>query len=68
MYLVNTRLDICFAINTLSQFMVEPREVHWVATKHMLRYLQGIVGYVLQYLGGDGVRLQGLSNSELGRQ
>jgi hypothetical protein len=25
MYLVNTRLDICFAINTLSQFMVESR-------------------------------------------
>jgi hypothetical protein len=25
MYLVNTRPDICFAVNTLSQFMVEPR-------------------------------------------
>ena len=28
MYLVNTRLDICYAINTLSQFMVEPKRVH----------------------------------------
>jgi hypothetical protein len=28
MYLVNTRLDICFAVNTLSEFMVEPRRVH----------------------------------------
>jgi hypothetical protein len=28
MYLVNTRLDICFVVNTLSQFMVEPRSVH----------------------------------------
>jgi hypothetical protein len=37
--------------------MVEPREVHWVAGKHVFRYLQGIVGYGLQYLGGDGVRL-----------
>jgi hypothetical protein len=25
MYPVNTRLDICFSINTLSQFTVEPR-------------------------------------------
>jgi hypothetical protein len=25
MYLVNTRPDICFAVNTLSQFMVELR-------------------------------------------
>jgi hypothetical protein len=28
MYLVNTRPDICFSINTLNQFMVEPRRVH----------------------------------------
>eukprot|EP00253_Pinus_taeda_P023629 PITA_23629 len=37
MYLVNTRLDICFAVNTMSQFMCEPRKVHWVAAKHILR-------------------------------
>ena len=28
MYLVNTRPDICFAVNTMSQFMCEPRRVH----------------------------------------
>jgi hypothetical protein len=28
MYLVNTQPDICFAVHTLSQFMVEPRQVH----------------------------------------
>ena len=39
MYLVNTRLDICFAVNSLSQFMVEPKRVHWIAAKHVLRYL-----------------------------
>jgi hypothetical protein len=30
MYLVNTRPNICFAMNTLSQYMVEPRHVHWM--------------------------------------
>jgi hypothetical protein len=39
MYLVNTRLDVCFSVNTLSQFMVEPRQVHWVATKYVLKKL-----------------------------
>jgi hypothetical protein len=39
MYLVNTKPNICFAVNTLSQFMVEPRRVHWVVAKHVLRYL-----------------------------
>jgi hypothetical protein len=37
--------------------MVDPRRVHWVETKHVLRYLCGIVHYGLDYLRGDGVRL-----------
>ena len=28
MFLVNTRADICFAMNTLSQQMVEPHHFH----------------------------------------
>ena len=28
LYLVNTRPDFCFIVNTLSQFMVELRSVH----------------------------------------
>jgi hypothetical protein len=57
MYLVNTRLDICFVVNTLSQFMVELRKVHWIVMKHVLRYLRGTMEYGLRYLGGDGVDL-----------
>ena len=64
MYLVNTRPNICFAVNTLSQFMVEPRRVHWVAAKHVLRYLQGTVDYGLDYRQGDGVRLAGHIDSD----
>eukprot|EP00253_Pinus_taeda_P004175 PITA_04175 len=37
MYLVNTRPNICYAVNTLSQFMVEPKRAHWAASKHVLR-------------------------------
>jgi hypothetical protein len=40
MYLTNTRPDICFFMNTLSQFLVEPRCVHLVAAKHVMRYLK----------------------------
>ena len=28
MYLTNTRPDICFVVNTLSQFLTDPRHVH----------------------------------------
>ena len=45
MYLVNTRPDLCFAMNTLNQYMVEPRRVHWVAAKHKLRYLASTMDY-----------------------
>jgi hypothetical protein len=64
MYLVNTRPDICFAVNTLSQFMVEPKRVHWVATKHVLRYLHGTIEYGLSYIQGDGVKLMGYTDVE----
>ena len=40
MYLTNTRPGICFVVNTLSQFLVEPRRVHLVAVKHVMRYLK----------------------------
>jgi hypothetical protein len=62
MYLVNTRPYICFAVNTLNQHMVEPRQVHWMEAKHMLRYLHGTVGYGLRYVSSGDVKLQGYTN------
>ena len=36
MYLTNTRPDNFFAVNTLSQYLVQPRRVHLIATKHVI--------------------------------
>eukprot|EP00253_Pinus_taeda_P004395 PITA_04395 len=47
MYLVNMRSDICFAVNQLSQFMVDPTRVHWVVAKHVLKYLRHTTYYGL---------------------
>ena len=47
MYLTNTRPDICFAMNTLSQYLVQPRWVHLVAAKHVMRYLKGTIDFGL---------------------
>ena len=41
MYLTNTRPDICFVVNTLSQFVTDPRHVPLTAAKHILRYMRG---------------------------
>jgi hypothetical protein len=61
MYLVNTMPYIYFSVNTLSYFMMELKQVHWITMKHVLNYLRGTMEYGLGYLGGDGVRLQGYS-------
>ena len=49
MYLTNTRPNICFVVNTLSQFLTNPRHVHLIAAKHILMYLKGTVDYGLKY-------------------
>lgn len=38
--------------------MVEPRHVHLIAAKHVLRYLKGTVGYGLRYVSDNEVKLQ----------
>jgi hypothetical protein len=62
MYLMNTKLDICFPVNTLSQFLVEPRRVHLVATKHVVRYLKGTIDYGLSYDGDHDFTLSGYTD------
>ena len=47
-----------------SQFMCEPKRVHWVAAKHILHYLQGTVDFGLDYRQGDGVRLARYTDSD----
>jgi len=61
MFLVNSRPKICFAVNTLSQFIVEPHRIHWIAAKNLLRYIQGTIHW-LRYTVGN-LRLHGYSDA-----
>jgi hypothetical protein len=36
MYLVSTMVNICFVVNALSDFMIEPRLTHWITMKRVL--------------------------------
>jgi hypothetical protein len=62
--LMYTRPDICFAVNTLSQYMVELRRVHLIASKHMMRYLKGTIDYGLRYASDCEISLQGFDDSD----
>jgi hypothetical protein len=62
MYMIQTRPDICFEVIAMSQFMTEPIQRHWVAAKHILRYLRGTITYGLRYTSSDGLFLHGYSD------
>ena len=61
-YLVNTQLDMCYAINKLSQTMVRPTKLYWKETKHVLPYLKGTTQYGLWYKWIEGVNLCGFTD------
>ena len=63
MNLMNTRPDICFAVNILSQYLEEPRRVHLVAAKHVMRYLKGTLDFGLCYTRDHDSRLYGYIDS-----
>ena len=63
MYLTNMRPDICFAVNTLSQFLTDPRHIHLIAANHILRYLRGTIDYGLKYEENQNINLEGYVDS-----
>ena len=64
MYLKNTRPDICIVVNTLSQYLVQPRRVHLVAKKHVMRYLKGTIDFGLYYDNSHEYRLYGYTDAD----
>ena len=57
MYLTSTRLGIHFVVNTLTQYLVQPRCVHLVTAKHVMRYLKGTTDFGLYYDGNHDYKL-----------
>ena len=52
-----------FVVNTLSQYMVEPKHVHLVAAKHVMRYLKGTLDYGVKYALDGDIRLDRFRDS-----
>jgi hypothetical protein len=47
--------------------MTEPRQRHWVAAKHILRYLKGTITYGLRYISSGGLFMHGYSDVDWAR-
>ncbi|MBW0507786.1 hypothetical protein O181_047501 [Austropuccinia psidii MF-1] len=50
---VATQADLAFATSQLYQFLEKPGYAHWIAFKHLLRYLAGTKDHVLCLGGGN---------------
>ncbi|RVW76960.1 Retrovirus-related Pol polyprotein from transposon TNT 1-94 [Vitis vinifera] len=48
-----TRPDICFAVGVVSRYQSNPGLDHWVAVKHILKYLRRTRNYMLVYSGRE---------------
>ena len=48
-----TRPDICYAVGIVSRYQSDPREEHWIAVKHILKYLRRTRDYMLVYSSGS---------------
>ena len=61
-YLTHSRCDISFAISMVLRFMQKPHEIHWLATKRILRYIQGTMHYGVFYSTKANVSLLGYTD------
>ena len=54
---VCTRPDIAHAVGVLAKYMAQPTSVHWVAAKHVLRYLAGTADFGINFKGSSTAML-----------
>jgi hypothetical protein len=43
---------------------VELRHEHWIAAKHVLRYIRGTLNYGLRYTASNDIQLHGFTDSD----
>jgi histone deacetylase 1/2 len=63
-YLTFIRLDICFTVNRVCQFMHDPTNSYWAAVKRILRYLKGTKSYGFHITWGSSFALHGFTDAD----
>ena len=61
--IICTRPDISFAVNVTSKNQLNYRNDHWMAVKHILKYLKETKDKFLKYREGD-LQVRGYTNSD----
>jgi len=64
LYLTNTRPDLCFSVNLLSQFMQSPTNYHYRALQHILRYIKSSLSQGLFFAADSPLQIKAFSDSD----
>eukprot|EP00253_Pinus_taeda_P011894 PITA_11894 len=64
LYLTHTRPDLSFVVGLVACFMKTPCEIHWKATKIILRYVRGTVQFGIHYSVEESPLLVGFTDSD----
>ncbi|KAL8107165.1 hypothetical protein AgCh_023827 [Apium graveolens] len=62
-FLTHTRPDLAYAVQSLSQYMQQPRQPHLAALKHTLCYVNHTIGQGILLKADANITLQALSDS-----
>ncbi|GJY05740.1 ribonuclease H-like domain-containing protein [Tanacetum coccineum] len=63
-YLTFTRPNISYAVHQVSLYMHDPRELHFLALKRILRYVRGTLDYGLQLFSSSTIDLVAYSDAD----
>lgn len=64
LYLGFTRPDIAYAIQQLIQYVQAPRDNHWQAAIHVLKYLKGCPSLGLYFLSNNSLQLKAYTDAD----
>ena len=64
MYLTLTKLDICYAVNRLSQFLSEPWQPHMLVAQRVLQYIKGTLGQGIYFLADPDFQLKAFYDAD----
>jgi hypothetical protein len=64
LYLTHSRPDLSYVVGAVSRFMKEPHELHWKATKCILRYVHGTITFRIHYATKSALDLIEFTDSD----